>query len=391
MSLAHTIESSVARPVEVPKKIKVKITDGPDGINIACTHPVGASEAVILHLPSSKMVKRASQIASTYGTNIRDIIRRCGDIIPKDAWATAIGSEIICRLGARPTAECEMAAVAGGAYLALDNAVYRLTPVECAPVNKVMSSVRRLVIDKATIEAERIKTEGQAQANKIMELAEQRMRETTVEREKLNKERRNAFMPPQALTREGATLSFDGSSWRVHFLATIKLTHFDYEWLTAHNRDGQGTMKRIKTWAAAEHDPVTVALSVPLADPATGAYYQRAIGVDTRCPYQLPHVKWGGSCLDLGGAPPSLNSLARVHALVGAFAECMRRVQINSLYVAAPYWSLQHQKAIPEIIRTRLMSNSNLGALQGDEFPATSTRDVNLTTEAAETWTANPE
>jgi hypothetical protein len=37
------------------------------------------------------------------------------------------------------------------------------------------------------------------------------------------------------------------------------------------------------------------------------------------------------------------------------------------------------------------MANSHLGELQGDAFPATSTRDVNLSTEAAETWTANPE
>jgi hypothetical protein len=380
---AAELPEATAETPTIPKvKVKVSQNTSEGGVVITSTHPPGTVENIAQFFNSSKLARRVINSGSA-GYNLRDTIRRIGTRIPADVWAQAIAAEIISRLGSGTVGEVEMNTVAAGGYLALDNGVYRLVPVECAPISKAMSVIRRRMIDKAGVECNRIVNTAKNQAAAITDQAGLIMQAARAKEEELRQQGVSA--PPQWAIHHHEPIMMTNGLWHIGFRMKLQLLRFEYSFYPDPERR---TITR-KAWPAAPHTPYRLLLWVPLKDHATGVYNNRAIYVDHHF-FTIPHVNYTSSCMGLSDAPPRIQSSDNLAELIISFKRCMQTVNLASVLSWAAYWDPQLQAAIPPAIRPLVLASTDtdIRELRAPGIVAPEQSTTATATEGLETWTA---
>jgi hypothetical protein len=387
-------DQMTARAAELPEattetptipKVKVKVSQnasGAGGVVITSTHPPGSVENIAQFFNSSKLARRVITSGGA-GYNLRQTIQRIGTRIPADVWAQAIAAEIISRLGSGNVGEVEMNTVGAGGYLALDNGVYRLVPVECAPINKAMSVIRRRMIDKAGVECNRMVNTAKNQAAAITDQAGLIMQAARVKEAELRQQGDSA--PPQWVISNHEPIRMKNGVWHIGFSMKLQLLKFEYSFYPDPDRS---TITR-KAWPAAPHTPYRFLLWVPLQDHATGQYNNRAIYVDPSF-LPIPHVNYESSCMALSDAPTRIQNAGHLAMLVNSFNRCMRTVNLASVLSWASQWDPQLQAAIPPAIRPLVLvsTNNDIAELRAPGIVAPEQSTTATATEGLETWTA---
>lgn len=393
LSLSRNARNAISAPtaltpavVEVPAvrgsvpRVKVKVTDDAVmGTNIVSSHPPGTLEAVMCHLPSERQRKRVMSNIQYYGNDLRSTINMLRGIIDQTTWAHAIAAEIIGRLSPQPEASVELSCIAQGGYLALNDGVYRLSPVEAAPLTKAMAVIRRRSLEAAKGEADAILGTAKKQAETVVEKAALKMQEANLKLAKVNAE--VAAMPPAWAIANRHIIKKAPGCWCIGFNIGIGLRRFEHTF----RRDPLNSNLMRKRWWTAKQVPHTVMLLwVPLGD--GGTYNQRAIFCE-RDYGMLPHISNDGSCMTLASAPERLTTGAHAAILREIIQNCMAVVNLSSLYARYAYWPASIQASVPDAIKP-MVEAAAWHLLEQPDFACNGQEDTTLEQERDTTFTA---
>lgn len=371
--------SEPANPLKVKVKVKYYADAGEYTIN--SSHPVGSVEHIEQHLPTIKMVSRCKTVREYYGGSLTSIMKRIGNAISTEIWAAAIASEIINRLSQPATGEVEMQAIASGAYFAMDKAIYRLTPVQCLPTNKALSSMRRRIKEQCEAEKAAIIRVAQEQAAAINAQAATRLAEATRIRTEARQEGQAPKLLPWVFNNHVPARYYGAPYiWCYGFVRSFPIHWFEYKWHLV-----VGTM-RTKRWRAI---PQPMPYQCPLwlkVDNSEGAYNVRNCMVDSNF-MPMPHVRHDASCMDIADAPPRINSLDALNAYANSLVRCMQTIELNSLFVQAQNWPKVMQDALPLTIKASVLAR-DWATLVSENTRADDQVDIHDVQETAETWTA---
>lgn len=375
VSLAHEKEMSSIASVNLKPphnlndltKVKVSIKLVDRNYIVTCTHAPGIPSQIANYMPTKEQAKRVRDQVAYYGdatANLRTIISVTTSYISLEQWSAAIAAEIIARLGAPIEGECELSTIAAGAYLALSNGVYRLTPVEVTNKASAIAALRRRVLETSRVDAERIISEGKRSAALLEAKALTSIKDAEALKSKLELQLRQT--PPRWVLDNAIPMCFAASKWRVSFVFNFRVNYFDYQYS---NAAGDTIVKR---WKALPMDDQKVRVWVPLTGEKCELTSIRACYLDPEYGFYLPHVTTESGCLDATDTPRHIDSLTSVTLLKLIFKRVMSAVALESLFSHYEQWHPVLKAAAPDRIKA-VIAEHRLNALSGIESDETRT------------------
>lgn len=375
---------SVAPAPPPPPKVKVKLAITQEGIvRLTSSHPPGLPAQIAQHLPTRRFRDRVENLVNNHGYSLNSCILNTQSVITNEQWANAIAAEIICRLGKAHDAEVELASVSDGGYLAIGNAVYRMTPVEIAPQSKAMRAVRRHTLDKAQMESERLLKQTNEQCASLLATASGNKREAELFLQEAK--RTLGQTPPRWAIANPIPIRNKDDVWQVGLTVNITLLAFHYKFETPRPTTNSPHTITLKKWDALPMpNSVPTLIWVPLT--TDGQYNQIQICVDENF-HPLPHIRHSGACMSLSAAPKTITDRHALANLRQILTTAMQIADCESLYSHPNSWSPLIQAAIPAAIKPHLLSD-NFSRLS--ECVADSTEIIDSNKEEAATWRTTP-
>ena len=355
-------------------RVTVKKNERTGAIDINCSHPpIPSQQHVVLHLaPEYKKKIKPRSYAS-----LVSVISESASIIPFQAWADAISSAIMTRLGNEQGATSELRHVTEGGYLALGTTLYKLSAVAQVPQMKALATARKKMRDVAELEAKGIMEGTRVSAAALIENAQKTRHEAQLLKQKAEQDLK--AIPPSWLIETQYPIRYNrySSRWEAQLIINFCITHFDIKFSSS------GFTDRKYTWPAGPMDPRPIRLWVMLD--VDGKYQATAIRVDNKDP-EIPHINHGSGCMGLASGPTTITQARHLELLQIALEDCHRRVQLDSLYSDILQLMENFKQAFPKDLAAALKKNGVHGAV---ELARKLTSEVvNEEAEANTTWTA---
>lgn len=309
-------------------------------------------EMVINALPAKhrKPVREWYRRNSNYCTLETMIVTYWGTISAEE-WAESLCSAAIRFFGLSTEAECVTATPVKNIFMAIDETLYKLSPVAMVGVNRALATVRKralaeaklageAILEKSTINAREMESAANANANAIYIKARAVQEETNALKASLKN------IPPQWLVDSTYPIQWHVTyGWRVILPARLNITQFIYE---------SGSVRR--KWAAA---PLPHGRQYDL-----NFYYSAAIGASfsvsnmrTIGSVHLPHITTEKSCMQPADAPTTLNNAHDIAQLISAVNRTLNSVDLHSMLTHPKYWDTRVWQFVPEDLKKLLETN----------------------------------
>lgn len=317
----------------------------------ACDIPNNAAILQALPKDIQKQV-RPNLSGRRYPYRLLQIIVHFRETIPFRVWADAIGKAIWQQRQNQEPAEYISKDFDTGAYLALGNSVYKLSPVALIPANRALAVARRKALDTTNQITERLLQEAQATANGLIENANRQRQRA---QELLTSVQGTAPVPEFARN-SGLICRYNRgfSRWCIRADLSLALKGFDYKFSI--RQVGQTTSSSFTySWQAASALPaVDLSLWIPIHH--DGSYSPTAIHAVDKV---HPHISTTQACLALGDAPNTITSLDDWRRLCDSLSRTLSRIQLDSLLTSYRSWGSTFAHFIPADLHD-LLANNNL-------------------------------
>lgn len=346
--LVKAAEAAEAAEPAPPPKIRVTLTrDKLDGhIDIYGLDRVPPLSEVVPHLPKKLQVRFRRDVR--YGSSLRTVICNNQDINLQD-WADAIAEAAIVFASNQQPATAELRSLGQGAYLAMGDTLYKLSPVAMVPQTKALTAARRMIVDKAKGEAEIVKAQAEATAQQVLQAAAREK----VAADNLVKEAKKSVnrIPPGWMLDNLMVLRYNGPNrrWEVRLDLEIFVESFDVYWT---DRDYNVVDY---SWPATSSAPIHPIVWVPIAHDGSYAITQIHAEPNT----MIPHIGRGQFCGEVTNPPEKIDGRARLYDLKAKIEWTMRKVNFNSMVVYPSEW-------MPALFN--LMPKDLADAVKGNEW-----------------------
>lgn len=270
--------------------------------------------------------------------------------VTAEEWAESLCSAAIRFSGLSAEAECVTATPVKNIFMAIDQTLYKLSPVAMVGVNRALATVRKRalaeaklagedLLEKATLRARDLESGAQTNANAIYAKARAVQEETNALKASLKN------IPPQWLVDSTYPIQWHVTyGWRVILPARLNITQFIYE---------SGSVRR--KWAAA---PLPHGRQYDIHfyySAGIGASFSvsnmRSIGV------HLPHITTEKSCMQPADAPTALNNAHDIAQLISAVNRTLNSVDLHSMLTHPKYWDTRMWQFVPEDLKKLLETN----------------------------------
>ena len=344
MTNESTVEIAVPLPipplvVQAAPEVRVKIFNNDEGtLVIECNHELPAIKNVVAQLTRAQINNtRCYTGGHGYRYTLRDVVYKTRDLVTYRDWADAIGAAIMVNLSNAEGAVYESKALQEGAYLAMGNQVYRLSPVAMARQTKALSAVQERAKQKTKVQIEQLMEEAKMVSDALIHSAKVKQEEA----EKALLSAHAGSPVPAWIKDRGVVCKYSSyhDRWCAQFKINMVIEGFD---IPIYVQDLEKTVTY--SWDAASELSVPVTMWVPLLD--DGSYQITSVHVDANSP-RLPHVDNRGGCMAPGDAPKKIQCLENLQQLASSVKRCMSRVQFDSLYVDAREWMQTFKECMP--------------------------------------------
>lgn len=315
---------------------------------ITCSEPIPEDRSAIFAQLPTKTQQNVARSHQYY--TLEQIIYRTRHTISYQTWAEAISAAIIFRTLNGDGATSEMSSLAGGAYLAMGDHVYKLSPVGMARETKALTVARKMAVDKAKLVGANIIEEAKINSTALVADAARARSEAE---EALREARSNArAAPPRWMIESGLPIKYARSAWNVMMPLTTRLTRFDI-----------GLDDRSFSWEAVVGHQHQVVTGVWVSIEAAGQFSHTSIYVDAMF-HKLPHIDHSAACFSAGDLPARIRNSTDFSNLQASMQRCLSVVQLDSLRSAPYYWIEDFKASIPADLYACLRSTDWIAAVR---------------------------
>lgn len=302
--------------------------------------------SVIDQLPSlhRKNVQRFFEGHDYY--TLEELIRQYWGTVSPEDWAKAMATAAIHQMGQPKEGEYVAAMPLTESYLAAGDYLYRLTPVALTGTTKGLNAVKRRAIEKAKEAADKVKSDAEESAKKIINVANATANSVVINANKKLVEAETKLkeigqIPPAWIQTQTRPIIWDGATraWRIVMTCVMVIKTFTFK-VSA----GVGETK-IRTWKARTgQPPVMFQYSAAL-----GASFA-ITGMKTIFPanFNHPHITTAKSCMQPADSPRALLSIYDLAQLDGAVNRTLNSIDMNSMLSYPNTWPEEMWRFVPE-------------------------------------------
>lgn len=323
--------------------------------------------------------------------------------ITAEEWAAALCSAAIKSLSQSTEAECVVNKPPQNVFMAIDDTLYKLSPISMLGTNRALATVRKRALAEAKTAGDKALDEAKTRAEKTIADANAAASAIFVKSQQVQAEI-NALkasvksLAPEWLISSGYPIKFSSDGWRVILDAKLYITEFLYECMV-------GTQRVRRKWAAVRPDASTHSgggtlyfqYSAAIGDKFSVSNMKTINGV------MLPHINNENSCMQPADAPTRLNNADDIYRLTNAVNRCLAKVDLHSMLASPSSWDGRMWWFVPDDLKKLLTQTDWRLALERacrpseEELADKSLKEVrtekniepvNPDKERKETWTA---
>jgi hypothetical protein len=330
-------------PQEVPS-VRVKVyVDENDNVKVECDRELPSFDEVLAQF-SRKDMAYVNSTCSKYDSFERNI-RRTYRLSYQD-WADAIGAAIIVKeVNSRP---CQYAnkGLVDGAYLAMGEQLFRLSPVEVISTNKALVAAKARIEEKNRLAGKKIIEDATVAAKAIIDSA----MKVKADYNLLLREQKRKALAPRWVVDAGLTHRRKIEMWQILCSFNFRLDFLEYYF-----HDSEGTRKKYHS-PLLPVPPKDVYFWVPIFQ--KGGYSLTSLLLEEREDI-LPHMSRSGFCMSIGDAPEKIDSLVSLNRLISGVSRVTRGIRMDSLLQDTSVWINGLAKHFPPNMLEVLKSGNN--------------------------------